>query len=747
MPVFAYESAMACLSAEIAANRLFVQEDQKKSWVLNEELYEKLRRQLQELKMEICKQCKKNFELEKEVGFFDQRIALLINHKITVEEFPDNITFGEHRLGALKDDLQKRCFGNLFFLLQTEPKYLAKLTRSVAPTEIDELLQIVMFSLYGNQYEAREEHLLLKMFELALQMEFDETDEFGSLMRANTAISRMMSTYTRRGPGAEYLKETLQEIVEDLNANMDLNLEVNPVKVYCAVHHVIDDEQNNITMERALKDPKVADVINYRLKGLEEITSRFFDAIVSSLDYVPYGIRWLCKAIYQLCREKFPEIPVENITGLIGGFFLLRFLNPAIVSPHNHMLLNSQPRAAMRRNFVLIAKLLQAISNKGASQVLKEVYMKPLQQFVASRQDSLQHFLHKLCDVDDFHSYLEIEQYLSLPKDMTICITLKEMYRLHELLCKYQDFLIVEDNDKLTVLLEELGVPVPSSFVQENVSVDVNLLSRWDVTTNLKNEVSDFDRTSERGIKALRQQCRKILTRLLSTAPYLMQQLTLNDAISRAKSVHDEEVRRLATLASSHLEALRQSDSSYKEEEFYDIVKERVMQQELQYDRMLRELKGLRNVKETLSWHGDFLSQQLDAYKEYLQAVRNKAAIREGRATPGKVNKQTSGPFKFTYHQLEKDGVILESKSITDKRKQNISFTVFSTEPGIYRIQLHYKIPIPGHSNLMQLDLHLEDLLELQHFRDPIMNLNEFVVLDVRRTLLFLHKHFAPKRL
>lgn len=35
--------------------------------------------------MDICKQCKKNFELEKEVRFFDQRIALLINHKITIE--------------------------------------------------------------------------------------------------------------------------------------------------------------------------------------------------------------------------------------------------------------------------------------------------------------------------------------------------------------------------------------------------------------------------------------------------------------------------------------------------------------------------------------------------------------------------------------------------------------------------------------------------------------------------------------
>jgi len=42
MPVFAFESAMACLSAEISANnQLFIQEDQKKAWVLNEELYDR----------------------------------------------------------------------------------------------------------------------------------------------------------------------------------------------------------------------------------------------------------------------------------------------------------------------------------------------------------------------------------------------------------------------------------------------------------------------------------------------------------------------------------------------------------------------------------------------------------------------------------------------------------------------------------------------------------------------------------
>lgn len=74
----------------------------------------------------------------------------------------------------------------------------------------------------------------------------------------------------------------------------------------------------------------------------------------------------------------------------------------------DYMLLKSQPRTSMRRNFVLIAKLLQAISNRGASQILKEVYMKPLEQFVSTRQEKLQEFLHKLCGVDDFHSYLEV---------------------------------------------------------------------------------------------------------------------------------------------------------------------------------------------------------------------------------------------------------------------------------------------------------------------------------------------------
>lgn len=69
------------------------------------------------------------------------------------------------------------------------------------------------------------------MFQSVLSAQFDSATEFGSLLRANTPVSRMMTTYTRRGPGQSYLKSVLAERINSLIEHKDLNLEINPVKV------------------------------------------------------------------------------------------------------------------------------------------------------------------------------------------------------------------------------------------------------------------------------------------------------------------------------------------------------------------------------------------------------------------------------------------------------------------------------------------------------------------------------------
>lgn len=70
--------------------------------------------------------------------------------------------------GTFPSDQKTQQYGNLFFLLQSEPRHIAALCRLVTMAEIDALLQTVMFTIYGNQYESREEHLLLTMFQVTL---------------------------------------------------------------------------------------------------------------------------------------------------------------------------------------------------------------------------------------------------------------------------------------------------------------------------------------------------------------------------------------------------------------------------------------------------------------------------------------------------------------------------------------------------------------------------------------------------
>ena len=72
----------------------------------------------------------------------------------------------DQQVVAFPDHRKMSQYGNLFFLLQTEPRHIANLCRLVSLAEIDTLLQTVMFTLYGNQYESREEHLLLTMFQV-----------------------------------------------------------------------------------------------------------------------------------------------------------------------------------------------------------------------------------------------------------------------------------------------------------------------------------------------------------------------------------------------------------------------------------------------------------------------------------------------------------------------------------------------------------------------------------------------------
>lgn len=86
-------------------------------------------------------------------------------------------------------------------------------------------------------------------------------------------------------------------------------MEINPLKVYEQM--IIDMEKGGtspsglskvVTIEQAANNTNVQAIIAPRVKTLMEIAASFLSIIMSSIDQIPYGIRWICKQIRSLTK-------------------------------------------------------------------------------------------------------------------------------------------------------------------------------------------------------------------------------------------------------------------------------------------------------------------------------------------------------------------------------------------------------------------------------------------------------------
>lgn len=64
-------------------------------------------------------------------------------------------------------------YQNLFYLLQTNPVYLAKLLYALPATNSSKFIETIVLQLFNYGANAREEYLLLKLLTTALQQEIE----------------------------------------------------------------------------------------------------------------------------------------------------------------------------------------------------------------------------------------------------------------------------------------------------------------------------------------------------------------------------------------------------------------------------------------------------------------------------------------------------------------------------------------------------------------------------------------------
>ncbi|CAG8622608.1 12354_t:CDS:10 [Funneliformis caledonium] len=725
----------------------------------------KAQRRLRDLKSRISAQSKKNFVLERDVRYLDSRIALLIANRMALDEkqeMESHFEESDQQVFSFPDNRKMNQYGNLFFLLQTEPRHIANLCRFVSLTEIDTLLQTVMFTLYGNQYESREEHLLLTMFQSVLSTQFETTNDFNSLLRANTPVSRMMNTYTRRGPGQAYLKAVLSDKINTLIEHKDLDLEINPLKVYEQMIKKYEEENgslppelpSSVTPDVAAANADVKAIIEPRINMLMDVANSFLTIIIQSIEQVPYGIRWICKQIKSLTKRKYADATELMICTLIGGFFFLRFVNPAIVTPHSYMLVDGMPREHPRRTLTIVAKMLQNLANKPT--YLKEEFMVLLNPFIDRNKKRINKFLMDLCEVGDFYERLEMDQYVALSKkDLVLHITLNEIYNTHALLSQHLEKLAPSDKNHLRIILEEIG-PSPAQVPRiENKTVELPLFSRWETPIqDIASALMSDNSVTQNDI--LYMETKSIFIQLIRSIPRMVDKKNINLAkiAEAAATAKDAALVRKGIKVKEMIRELEEANVIDRSDG-YKLMTEEVALELVHLgnlrEKIYEEIRSLDLVFKTICDHNNYLRSQLDSYKAYLLNVRQQTS-KDAIGGPGasvvklggkeKTQKvKVLGPYKFSHAHFERDGVIIDT-NVPDNRRHNIFFNITSPVPGTFIIALHYK---GRDAPILEMDLKLDDLLEKQ--QDNIVSLDlEYVQLNVSRLLQLLNKTFSKRK-
>ncbi|KAJ2849251.1 RasGAP protein [Coemansia brasiliensis] len=739
-------------------------------------------RNLRELKGQISTQSKKNFLLERDVRYLDSRIALLIQNRMAADEVKELSSHLEDINQATNDYYpdsdHMQLYGNLFFLLQNEPRHIASLTRLVTLSEIDTLLQTVMFTLYGNQYESREEHLLLTMFQLVLAAQFETTQEFSNLLRQNTPVSRMMNTYTSRGPGQVYLKNVISQEIGQIIENRDLNLEINPLKVYEELRQErvdrglpVDDFPQGVSTEDATNNPLVRAAIEPRVEELTRIAKRFLDTIVEHKDSTPYGIRWICKQIRSLTKRRYPDAPDSAVCSLIGGFFFLRYINPAIVTPQAHMLIENAPTQHPRRVLTLVAKLLQNLNNKPT--YAKEKYMEELAPFIDSNRARINRFLNELCEVSDFYENMEMDQYVALTKhDITLSISLNELYNTHALLRQHLHVLAPSPDSHLRTLLDELGDAPPLVPRNLNATLELGLFSRWEtpILSDLSTLAADNALTQH---DIMYVETKSILVQIIRSMPHLKYNrykpennaAAKNDLLfvaEQAATSKDPMLVRKGIKVREMLIELEKSGAVDRSDGYRYLTEE--ILHELAHlgslrDKVEDEITGLTDVYKTICDYNGYLSAQIETYKAYLSNVRMQSATPKNQRKKMPVGVSVVDPrplqsrrqqlqkrednqrpvsYDFKLDALERMGVVCKS-NIPENRQDKVYFSFSSPSTASYVVKLFYK---GREKPVINMDLLLEDLLERKHNRIEILDL-EYVHLSVVKLLELLEKKFS----
>uniref|UniRef100_A0A3Q3MEQ9 IQ motif containing GTPase activating protein 3 n=1 Tax=Mastacembelus armatus TaxID=205130 RepID=A0A3Q3MEQ9_9TELE len=761
--------------------------------------------ELLRLREDVVRTIRFNRQLEADLDLMDLKIGLLVRNRATVQEvvshskkltkknkeqLSDMMDLEKSKgLKALSRERRERleAYQHLFYLLQTQPLYLAQLIFLMPQSRSTAFMEMLVFSLFNYGSDRREAFLLLQLFTEALRYEIRlKVEQPRDVVTGNPTVIKMLVNFYRHARGQNALRESLGPALQDVLLDRTLSIRTDPVEVYKTWINQTETQTGHksslpyeVSPEDALSHPEVQRRIDIAIINLKNLTDRVFKAITSNLHKLPYGLRYTAKVLRDSLKAKFPRASEDELYKIVGNLVYYRYMNPAIVAPDGFDVVDRSAGSTLlpeqRHILGSIARTLQhAAANKHFHG--DGYHIRALNQYISQTHSKFRKFLLGVCDVPEPEDRFSMDQYseLLIVNRPVIYISLSELLNMHQLLLEHQEVLCPNPSDPLRLLLKDLG-PVPTLQELIGTTPGVPQNSKMEVSLTLTNKFDIFsdDKPDARGLllstkqlimDVIRTQPGDSLSNILrtSTSPdqearhdWLIQRRAKQDARTPEKMKRNqslvangnlslEEKKRKILRSLRRLEGLGVLRPPHPENQILQMIAKDIRQQRLHRQRRGSEVMKLRQTLNTLQVKSSFHSEQVDYYRHYIASCLD--SLTANSKSTNKKSADNKGKKKlpalhYSAARLQEKGVLLEIEDLPSTQFKNVVFDISAgSETGSFSIKARFL-----GVEMEEFQLKYQDLLQLQYEGVAVMKMFDKAKVNVNLLIFLLNKKFFKK--
>ena len=665
----AYKSLTTGKNPPVNAVKNFVHLLNDSDFDFNEEV------EFERMRKTVVQQVRQNEMLEQYIDQLDIKIALLVKNKITLDEvvrhqhnYGGGSSMGllananisaanQFDLKALNKGSRKKLesYQQLFFSLQTQPQYLARLFKHVREQGTSEKeckrIELLTMSLFGYAQKRREEYYLLKLVARSIREEVEGARAMQEYIRGNFFWPKLLANYTRSPRDRKYLRELLGPLIRDnIVEDPALDLESDPMQIYrSAINNEElrtgqpDQRPLDVPREVAIRDPETRRLFIDHLRDLREICDQFFLALEDLAHKMPYGLRFLCGQMFKALCQHFSREPQENLLQMVANWLWKFYLQPAVTMPEQLGVVEKSLSPLQRRNLGEVAKVIGQIAS-GRPFGGDNIYLQPLNNFVSDSIQRLRHILNNLISVADAEQTFGVDEFNDLyaKNKPTLYIKMADVFAIHNLVASELPYMCPARDDVLHEIMHDLG----SAKSNEN---EMNAAGTSEIQMFLTARLHDVQ-DPEEDVKALFMETKRCVLYLIrvqagaNLLEILVKPITEEDedkwqsllrddfaAGSNTKGAYSDsnmvdvtrmsfyELKRTALENIMRLEQMgRVSKQNYYQDVLNAIASDIRTKSRRRVQRQ-RELEGVRLTLGNLGEKAKYLEQQRKSYDDYIE--------------------------------------------------------------------------------------------------------------------------------